>query len=608
MKRLLDIFILTVTVFSSLSICAEETDDVLLLSDFSVSQGETKVLQVLMNNVDPICAFQFTLMLPDGVSLPKDSDGNFMISLDRTSDTSPAVNFLDNVYYVAYFSPSNTPFRGNSGAICNLTLHVDENIEIGKLQIDISNIELAEPNVTKHNPGDISAILSVTPKQRAEKVVPQSGDYQIQAIPGNIISGNADNRSIEVPIFFANKGYVSDIQFTIDYPAGLDTRKLTTDKKPYEKLTVDKSRLDTGNGATVEVSAVQGASVRFVNNDIDLVLPNGSGQLLTLPISIDDNVSAGAYTVKFTDIKVTETDDLGNELETHTLPDFYFTIFVGEMTDKNPILYGDYSSPEAKKLLNAVVANVNSVDLTSAVVTEKPEMNNPNALVYVSIDCSDDDNVVVNNECRNLVIDDNYEFAAPICFYAADAIYSRDMKNTWGTICLPYEIESNEFVTYYKIVSINSNELVMEELDVLPAGTPAIVRNNSKDKIELTANNVLVNGDAGELTEAVKMCGSFSKILIEDSNAYYIKNNKFWKCNENFYCAAFRAFFKVPGVATVSSFSIVTEETASFELPSESYSEIEAIYDINGCRKNEIGEGTNIIRLSNGEVKKVIIK
>ena len=55
------------------------TDNVLALSNFETYAGKQIVLPIEMNNTANITAFQFDLYLPDGVTIAKDEDNEYII-------------------------------------------------------------------------------------------------------------------------------------------------------------------------------------------------------------------------------------------------------------------------------------------------------------------------------------------------------------------------------------------------------------------------------------------------------------------------------------------------------------------------------------------------
>ena len=222
--------------------------------------------------------------------------------------------------------------------------------------------------------------------------------------------------------------------------------------------------------------------------------------------------------------------------------------------------------------------------------------DNPNGLVYAtpsqvsSIKSSYGSttkaipNVVSNdgNVCESLVIYDGHPFFVPSHsnIRATEATYSRgDVSNTFGTICLPFDVSSDENIQYYTTDQIVGNVLKLTEVTtVLPAGTPAIFKKKDGGATEITAaaSDVAITNNAGKAGTSVKLVGTFTKIVVGDvhgtddtaaNNYYYIKNNQFWQGKNYFNIPAFRAYLDAEGSSHARlSLQIDDETTAINEL------------------------------------------
>lgn len=192
-------------------------------------------------------------------------------------------------------------------------------------------------------------------------------------------------------------------------------------------------------------------------------------------------------------------------------------------------------------------------------------------------------NVISNegNVCENLVIEDGYPFFAPPSsnIHATEATYSRDINvaSNFGTICLPYAVESNEDIQYYTTEEItDGGVLKLTEVASVAAGTPAIFKKASASatKITAAANDVALTRTAGQAGVEVKLVGTFEDITVGDKdsdtdvalNQYYIKNNEFCQGVDNFNVKAFRAYINSEINAGARLTVRTDEETAINEL------------------------------------------
>ena len=255
--------------------------------------------------------------------------------------------------------------------------------------------------------------------------------------------------------------------------------------------------------------------------------------------------------------------------------------------------------------------DLSGVTLTSSVsATDIAALQTGNMLVYLPSSASFTGvNMVKDGVCSDLVLTDGQPFSAPGDFTATTATYTRAMTNEWGTICLPYDVSSSSTAKYYTVSAIENNALVVSEVATLTAGTPGLVQKLDGDAITATAANVPVSATIVAPSGSVKMYGVYEKTKVEDPNAYYIKDNKFWQCNNYFFCGAFRAYFTVTG-STSPSFDIVLngdDPTAIAFVEADNDAAV-AIYSTDGTRLGTLQKGVNIVKLANGKTQKVVVK
>lgn len=335
----------------------------------------------------------------------------------------------------------------------------------------------------------------------------------------------------------------------------------------------------------VRVLCYSGTSKNFINND---------GAVAQITIDIANTVVGGSYPAWLKDVTVSNANDT---YDVAKMPISVYALSAG-----NTMTFG---------------ADVKAVDLS--IVTGMPEGTtiqtaNPNALIFTATDqkLSNTSNVVIGSECRNLVLTDGYSFDCPTPFTANQATYSRTMTNKWGTIVLPYDVESTSDVAYYLPEKIENDALVLVRQEQLAANTPAIVAKLTGNGITCSNTNVTVktaNNDVNSGT--VTMHGSYAmSTVITNPNAFYIKENQFWRCNENFHADAFRAYFTADVPLAAKSLTILcTDETNGIaESNANNGAEVTDCYDITGKRHSDLQNGINIVKLSNGDTKKIILK
>ena len=144
--------------------------------------------------------------------------------------------------------------------------------------------------------------------------------------------------------------------------------------------------------------------------------------------------------------------------------------------------------------------------------------------------------------------DDAMPTFAPGVYPAAS--YSREIPATsdYGTICVPFNVTTNEDIQYFTLGDIAENVLSIEYADNIEAGVPAVFKKKTADatSIEVTTEDATVVNAVVEQTGDPKLVGTFVDTTV-DTNAeycYYIKNNQFWQGNTSFNVGSFRAYIE----------------------------------------------------------------
>ena len=138
------------------------TDNTLAISDADAYVGKQIVLPIDMNNVASIQAFQFDLYLPEGVTIAKDEDEEYLLDLTGRAAKSHSMacsKQADGTLRIVCTSMSGAAFSGSEGTILNVTLDVAATMIDGDYDIEIKNIELSSG--TAYNPADVKATLTV---------------------------------------------------------------------------------------------------------------------------------------------------------------------------------------------------------------------------------------------------------------------------------------------------------------------------------------------------------------------------------------------------------------------------------------------------------------
>lgn len=138
--------------------------NVIYCEDFAAVPKAVITLPIQLTNADAIQGFEFKLVLPNGISVQTDNDGNFMTTLtERATTQGLGVSNQGNGVYQFVFT-SSSRLQGNSGSIVNVPLVVANDMELGLYDVIIKDVELVKYGTSSIiNHGDRTAILSVKP-------------------------------------------------------------------------------------------------------------------------------------------------------------------------------------------------------------------------------------------------------------------------------------------------------------------------------------------------------------------------------------------------------------------------------------------------------------
>lgn len=261
-------------------------------------------------------------------------------------------------------------------------------------------------------------------------------------------------------------------------------------------------------------------------------------------------------------------------------------------------------------------ASAKVIDATGVTGTNVAlESANPNCIFLANAGTlSNTKNVQIGNTIENLEITDKKPLADLTGVTATVATYTRSMTNKFGTICLPYAVKSTASVKYYTIDYLDGDVLTLEEeTDELAAGTPAIVEKVSGESITATGSGALAA--AGAPTGNLELIGTFEEktVLAADypgKNIYAISDNKFVQGLNSITVPAFRAYFTAKESAAGANLRLGfgDEATAIEKLTGKNGVEVEAIYSVSGASQPALQKGVNLVKFSDGSVKKVFVK
>jgi len=147
---------------------AISTDEQLSVSEVTTAPGKTVSVDILLENkTTDLTAYQFDLVLPTGFTLATDSKGKYQVTkTERYEDDSQnlSVSKTDaNTYKVLCFSMSNSVIEGNAGAILNVLLQTEADLEAGVYEGKIENVIFTKVDGTQLKLNDVAFSMEINP-------------------------------------------------------------------------------------------------------------------------------------------------------------------------------------------------------------------------------------------------------------------------------------------------------------------------------------------------------------------------------------------------------------------------------------------------------------
>ena len=256
--------------------------DHLIIEDFSVKPGKTKIMPVLLENeVTQFSGISFEMTIPEGLTVADDA---FELT-DRAPNHNLNITALsDNSYKVEVKGKYGRLFTGTSGAVLNIEVAVDRTFE-GQAVINVSNVRLLEPN------SDVTTLDNFDVTVTADGVfVPENLFYinDFEITPG---------QTLQVPVIMDNEATpVAGFQLKLEMPDGLTAHGVTLSDRKTESHQV----MANTNGNIVSIAAFSYPVANFSGN---------SGEVMYINVTASRNFS-GTATIHVTDVVLTSADEV----------------------------------------------------------------------------------------------------------------------------------------------------------------------------------------------------------------------------------------------------------------------------------------------------------
>ena len=274
----------------------------LYIEDFDIAPGQTKTLDIILENEDPVSSLQFDITFPTGLSYVEGSLEKVTSRITRTSHSILAVKQEESVYRMGILSTSsemaNSAVKLNEGALLRIKV---------KAAIDYKGSSIKITKIIGSN-GTVSDPVRL--------------DMDACEVNANVHVGDLKNEQTDVvvrPLEFATVDFALDniidivgLQAVVTLPEGINL----AEDKDGEYITYSK-RL-SGN-VVASISLLPGETNKYqllISSLTSDKFEGSEGTLFGLNIMANNSFKSGD--IKVSDIKVSSvygvSYDLSNEL------------------------------------------------------------------------------------------------------------------------------------------------------------------------------------------------------------------------------------------------------------------------------------------------------
>lgn len=520
---------------------AEDFQGRLYIENATIAPDGKVTLSVQMENNLDICGFQFNVKLPEGISYV-----NWDISEERlpegTTPSDAAIKgqkFENQILMCRATYDKTVHFLGNTGEIAKITIAADPAIIEGAYTVQVTDIDLSD---TTGKDYDIENGLVDTSFTLNVQTPTYDDGYSVEVLPF-AFTGDA---TVRKSIIMANKTAITDIAFDVEVPSYF------TDNNLCLVSSVDEDKFWTN----YEISS----NVVHVTVEVDPNCSEGTeNAIANFGIRRKSGATAGVYPITIKNIQMTDVDG-----KSYLAAPYTTEIFVGEapkatVTDGVVTFHGNYGGATEFSLLKAALPTGATIDLTevSAMAEDATALKT--------------DNVIVT----------------------ADAVaYGRTVSNAWGTLCLPFDIKTDDNIQLYEMTGASSTALSFEKVASVAANTPLVFKATGDGFTIKTANDGSFEVGAAASTKKVNLTPSVTNWVINGSyvdepidvsslQAYALSGGEFHRVTSKINVKAFRAWFQNNG-APMGAAIRIEEGTDGIEFVEQEDGSVKLIYDMQG--------------------------
>lgn len=285
--------------------------DTFYINDFTINPGETKQVEINLDNDSVYTALQADIYLPEGLTIEQE-DGDYLFELtDRKGrdHTIASTMLSSDAIRILIASQTLKTFKNNSGALVTFNIIADNTFS-GSKAVEMKNIIATDDARVKHYmPNQVTTVTQegyTPPTPTGDADCFYINDFSINPGETKLVEINLDNDSV-----------YTALQADIYLPEGL-----TIEQEDGDYLFDLTSR--KGRDHTIASTMLSSGAIRILVASQSLkTFKNNSGALVTFNI-IADNSFSGPKTIEIKNIIA--TDDARVK---HYFPNTTCTVNVG---------------------------------------------------------------------------------------------------------------------------------------------------------------------------------------------------------------------------------------------------------------------------------------
>ena len=330
--------------------------------DLTAYLGVSTGMEINLENWDPFTAYQFDIVLPEGITLEKNTNGTIKYTKGKRCAGSRSISVTardNNTYRVVCISMKNEVITGNDGALLTVYIVANENMGQKTCQAEIKNVIMTTPEEKQVNFDPTT--VTITTKTL---LLGDSNDDEFVNVTDlvatiNYILGRPSDKFNKTAADIS-KNHVVDI-FDVNLGLGLikngtrGARMMTrAAAAANDKMTIRDFSISAGMTKQLQVELTNEAA--YTGFQFDLVLPEGikmtsysqtaripedmlvdynetegvyrfigglgetaitgtSGSIINITVKADENLKGRNLTGYLRDVKLSTSDGKGPEIE-----------------------------------------------------------------------------------------------------------------------------------------------------------------------------------------------------------------------------------------------------------------------------------------------------